>query len=73
MFTVNGFSFSGQGQKLRDGICHLKPSEERNGEENSVEAVNAVKATRAFSQIRDGLVFPQHAGKAIVEQVPHCL
>lgn len=39
--------------------------EERNGEENSVEAVIA-RATRAFSQIRDGLVFPFNM-PAIVE------
>ncbi|EBK9867981.1 efflux RND transporter permease subunit [Salmonella enterica subsp. enterica serovar Muenchen] len=57
VFTVNGFSFSGQGQNSGMAFVSLKPWEERNGEENSVEAVIA-RATRAFSQIRDGLVFP---------------
>ncbi|HGB4838927.1 TPA: efflux RND transporter permease subunit [Salmonella enterica subsp. enterica serovar Jangwani] len=56
VFTVNGFSFSGQGQNSGMAFVSLKPWEERNGEENSVEAVIA-RATRAFSQIRDGLVF----------------
>ncbi|ECO8650299.1 efflux RND transporter permease subunit [Salmonella enterica] len=65
MFTVNGFSFSGQGQNSGMAFVSLKPWEERNGEENSVEAVIA-RATRAFSQIRDGLVFPFNM-PAIVE------
>ncbi|EAO3842080.1 efflux RND transporter permease subunit [Salmonella enterica subsp. enterica serovar Sandiego] len=65
VFTVNGFSFSGQGQNSGMAFISLKPWEERNGEENSVEAVIA-RATRAFSQIRDGLVFPFNM-PAIVE------
>ncbi|EIS8825839.1 efflux RND transporter permease subunit [Salmonella enterica] len=65
VFTVNGFSFSGQGQNSGVAFVSLKPWEERNGEENSVEAVIA-RATRAFSQIRDGLVFPFNM-PAIVE------
>ncbi|EBQ9069864.1 hydrophobe/amphiphile efflux-1 family RND transporter [Salmonella enterica subsp. enterica serovar Virchow] len=65
VFTVNGFSFSGQGQNSGMAFVSLKPWEERNGEENSVEAVIA-RATRAFSQIRDGLVFP-FSMPAIVE------
>ncbi|EAB6189152.1 hydrophobe/amphiphile efflux-1 family RND transporter [Salmonella enterica subsp. enterica] len=65
VFTVNGFSFSGQGQNSGIAFVSLKPWEERNGEENSVEAVIA-RATRAFSQIRDGLVFPFNM-PAIVE------
>ncbi len=65
VFTVNGFSFSGQGQNSGMAFVSLKPREERNGEENSVEAVIA-RATRAFSQIRDGLVFPFNM-PAIVE------
>ncbi|EDB4631145.1 TPA: efflux RND transporter permease subunit [Salmonella enterica] len=63
VFTVNGFS--GQGQNSGMAFVSLKPWEERNGEENSVEAVIA-RATRAFSQIRDGLVFPFNM-PAIVE------
>ncbi|EEI5853911.1 efflux RND transporter permease subunit [Salmonella enterica] len=65
VFTVNGFSFSGQGQNSGMAFVSLKPWEERNGEENSVEAVIA-RTTRAFSQIRDGLVFPFNM-PAIVE------
>ncbi|EAV1202791.1 efflux RND transporter permease subunit [Salmonella enterica subsp. enterica serovar Denver] len=65
VFTVNGFSFSGQGQNSGMAFVSLKPWEERNGEENSVEAVIA-RATRAFIQIRDGLVFPFNM-PAIVE------
>ncbi|EKE8944387.1 efflux RND transporter permease subunit [Salmonella enterica subsp. enterica serovar Infantis] len=65
VFTVNGFSFSGQGQNSGMAFVSLKPWGERNGEENSVEAVIA-RATRAFSQIRDGLVFPFNM-PAIVE------
>lgn len=65
VFTVNGFSFSGQGQNSGLAFVSLKPWDERSGEENSVEAVIA-RATRPFSQIRDGLVFPFNM-PAIVE------
>ena len=65
VFTVNGFSFSGQGQNSGMAFVSLKPWEERSGEENSVESVIA-RATRAFSQIRDGMVFPFNM-PAIVE------
>ena len=57
VFTVNGFSFSGQGQNSGLAFVSLKPWDERSGEENSAEAVIA-RATYAFSRIRDGLVFP---------------
>ena len=57
VFTVNGFSFSGQAQNAGLAFISLKPWDERNGKENSVEAVIA-RATHAFSQIPDGLVFP---------------
>ncbi|HHG0448387.1 TPA: efflux RND transporter permease subunit [Citrobacter freundii] len=65
VFTVNGFSFSGQGQNSGLAFVSLKPWNERSGEENSVETVIA-RATRTFSQIRDGLVFPFNM-PAIVE------
>ncbi|AMH16218.1 multidrug efflux RND transporter permease subunit [Citrobacter sp. FDAARGOS_156] len=65
VFTVNGFSFSGQGQNSGLAFVSLKPWDERSGEENSAEAVIA-RATRAFSHIRDGLVFPFNM-PAIVE------
>ena len=65
VFTVNGFSFSGQGQNTGMAFVSLKPWEERSGNENNVESIIA-RATRAFSQIRDGLVFPFNM-PAIVE------
>ncbi|MGU0039417.1 efflux RND transporter permease subunit [Citrobacter freundii complex sp. 2025EL-00176] len=65
VFTVNGFSFSGQGQNSGMAFVSLKPWEERSGDENNVESIIA-RATRAFSQIRDGLVFPFNM-PAIVE------
>ncbi len=57
VFTVNGFSFSGQGQNAGIAFFSLKPWEERPGSENGVEAIVG-RATKAFSQIKDGLVFP---------------
>ncbi|URN98890.1 efflux RND transporter permease subunit [Leclercia adecarboxylata] len=57
VFTVNGFSFSGQGQNAGVAFISLKPWEARPGAENSVGAIVS-RATRAFSQIKDGLVFP---------------
>ncbi|MBC6533701.1 efflux RND transporter permease subunit [Citrobacter amalonaticus] len=57
VFTVNGFSFSGQAQNAGLAFISLKPWDERSGKENSVEAVIA-RATHAFNQIQDGLVFP---------------
>lgn len=65
VFTVNGFSFSGQGQNSGMAFVSLKPWEERSSNENNVESIIA-RATRAFSQIRDGLVFPFNM-PAIVE------
>ena len=57
VFTVNGFSFSGQGQNAGVAFISLKPWEERPGAANSVGAIVS-RATRAFSKIKDGLVFP---------------
>ncbi|EIV2970004.1 efflux RND transporter permease subunit [Cronobacter sakazakii] len=57
VFTVSGFSFSGQGQNAGIAFISLKPWEERPGHENSVEAIVA-RAGRAFGKIQDGLVFP---------------
>ena len=39
VFTVNGFSFSGQGQNAGIAFISLKPWEARPGAENSVEAI----------------------------------
>ncbi|MFW0767865.1 efflux RND transporter permease subunit [Trabulsiella odontotermitis] len=57
VFTVNGFSFSGQGQNSGIAFISLKPWEERSGSENGVEAI-VERARHAFSQIRDAMVFP---------------
>lgn len=57
VFTVNGFSFSGQGQNAGIAFVSLKPWEDRPGKENGVGAIVG-RATKAFSQIKDGLVFP---------------
>ncbi|MNZ37015.1 Multidrug export protein AcrF [compost metagenome] len=57
VFTVNGFSFSGQGQNSGIAFVSLKQWEDRPGEKNGVEAIVG-RATKAFSQIKDGLVFP---------------
>ena len=57
VFTVNGFSFSGQGQNAGVAFISLKPWEERPGAANGVAAIVS-RASRAFSQIKDGLVFP---------------
>ncbi|HBW5589054.1 TPA: efflux RND transporter permease subunit [Klebsiella pneumoniae] len=57
VFTVNGFSFSGQGQNSGMAFVSLKPWEARSGDENSVESI-IKRATVAFSQIKDAMVFP---------------
>ncbi|MEB8678640.1 efflux RND transporter permease subunit [Cronobacter malonaticus] len=57
VFTVSGFSFSGQGQNAGIAFISLKPWEERPGHENSVGAIVG-RAGHAFSKIQDGLVFP---------------
>ena len=57
VFTVNGFSFSGQGQNSGMAFVSLKPWEARSGDKNSVESI-IKRATIAFSQIKDAMVFP---------------
>ncbi|KNC93971.1 efflux RND transporter permease subunit [Trabulsiella odontotermitis] len=57
VFTVNGFSFSGQGQNSGIAFISLKPWEARSGSENGVEAI-VERAHHAFSQIRDAMIFP---------------
>ena len=56
LFTVAGFSFSGTGQNAGIAFVRLKDWKERSGSQNSVQAV-AGRAMRAFSGIRDALVF----------------
>src|SRR5471032_2191730 len=57
VFTVNGFSYSGSGQNSGLAFISLKPWSERSGKENGVAAIVG-RATKAFTQIKDGLVFP---------------
>lgn len=57
VFTVNGFSYSGSGQNSGLAFISLKPWAERSGKENGVAAIVG-RATKAFTQIKDGLVFP---------------
>jgi len=57
VLTVNGYSFSGQGQNSGMAFISLKPWEQRPGKENGVGGI-VERATKAFSKISDGLVFP---------------
>lgn len=57
VFTVNGFSFSGQAQNAGMAFVSLNPWEERNGKKNSAEAVIA-RAKMELGKIRDGFVIP---------------
>ncbi len=57
VFTVNGFSFSGQGQNAGMAFISLKPWEKREGKENSAAAIIS-RAMGALSQIRDARVIP---------------
>lgn len=65
VFTVNGFSFSGQGQNAGIAFISLKPWDERSGEANKAQSVIA-RSTTAFRHISDALVFPFNL-PAIVE------
>ena len=56
VFTVNGFSFAGQGQNTGMAFINLKDWEERSGAENKAGAI-AGRAMGAFSQFKDGMVF----------------
>lgn len=56
LFTVVGFSFSGQAQNAAFGFVNLKDWSEREGEGQSVFDI-AGRAMGAFSQIKDAFVF----------------
>ncbi|MBK5142947.1 efflux RND transporter permease subunit [Budviciaceae bacterium BWR-B9] len=56
VFTVGGFGFSGQGQNTGLAFIKLKEWDERPGEDNKVSAIVG-RASKAFSQIKDGMVF----------------
>ncbi|PHR20862.1 MAG: hydrophobe/amphiphile efflux-1 family RND transporter [Sphingopyxis sp.] len=57
VFTINGFSFSGQGQNAGIAFVSLKDWEERPGQENSAQAI-AGRAAAKFQQYKDGMIFP---------------
>ncbi len=56
VFTVSGFSFTGQGQNAGLAFVRLKPWEDRKGADNRSTAI-AARAMGAFSSFRDGLIF----------------
>ena len=56
VFTVNGFSFAGQGQNAGLAFVNLKPWEERSGSDNKAQSIVA-RAMGAFSQYKDGTIF----------------
>ncbi len=56
LMTISGFSFSGQGQNMALGFVQLKDWNQRKRPDLKVKAV-AGRAMRAFSQIRNAMVF----------------
>ncbi|MEH3159050.1 MAG: efflux RND transporter permease subunit [Sphingomonas taxi] len=56
VFTINGFSFAGQGQNAGLVFVNLKPWEDRGGADNKAQAIVG-RAMGAFSQYKDGLIF----------------
>ncbi len=57
VFTVNGFGFAGRGQNTGIAFVSLKPWDDRKNKKDKVPAI-AARATKAFSQIKDAIVFP---------------
>ncbi len=56
VFTINGFSFAGQGQNTGLVFVNLKPWEDRSGGDNRAQAIVG-RAMGSFSQYKDGLIF----------------
>ncbi|MDP1028582.1 efflux RND transporter permease subunit [Sphingomonas sp. KR1UV-12] len=56
VFTINGFSFAGQGQNAGLVFVNLKPWDERGGADNKAQAIVG-RAMGAFSQYTDGMIF----------------
>ncbi|MEA3341626.1 MAG: efflux RND transporter permease subunit, partial [Chloroflexota bacterium] len=56
ILTVAGFSFSGQGQNMAFGFINLKDWDQRQRADLHVKAITG-RAMRAFSQIKEGMVF----------------
>ncbi|ACR11213.1 RND transporter, HAE1 family [Teredinibacter turnerae T7901] len=56
IYTVSGFSFSGSGQNAGIGFVPLKDWSQRQGQENSAQAI-AARANRALADLVEGKVF----------------
>ncbi|MDJ0278395.1 efflux RND transporter permease subunit [Sphingomonas sp. 2R-10] len=56
VFTINGFSFAGQGQNAGLVFVNLKPWDERGGAENKAQSIVG-RAMGAFMQYKDGMIF----------------
>ncbi|KQT32375.1 multidrug transporter [Sphingomonas sp. Leaf412] len=56
VFTINGFSFAGQGQNAGLAFISLKDWADRGGAQNKAQAI-AGRAMGAFSQYTDGMIF----------------
>ncbi len=56
VFTINGFSFAGQGQNAGLAFVRLKDWEERPGAENSAQSI-AGRAMGALSGFKDAMIF----------------
>lgn len=56
VFSVVGFSFAGAGQNSGLAFVHLKPWDQRSGDENHAPAI-VQRAMKAFSRYRDAMVF----------------
>src|SRR5207302_10493179 len=56
IFTVAGFSFSGQGQNTGIGFVHLTSWDQRKGEANHAPVISA-RTMAALSRVRDAQVF----------------
>ncbi|EMI9205377.1 efflux RND transporter permease subunit [Salmonella enterica] len=55
VLTVNGFGFAGRGQNIGIAFIGLKDWSERDGSENSVDAI-AARANQAFSKLIDAQI-----------------
>ncbi|KKI17829.1 MULTISPECIES: efflux RND transporter permease subunit [Sphingomonas] len=56
VFTINGFSFAGQGQNAGLAFISLKPWDERPGIDNKAQTI-AAKSMGVFSKYEDGMIF----------------
>ncbi|KQU53135.1 multidrug transporter [Sphingomonas sp. Leaf339] len=56
VFTINGFSFAGQGQNAGLAFIQLKEWADRSGADNKAQAI-AARAMGPFSQFHDAMIF----------------